>query len=139
MRLRVSSTGRTLVLLGSVAFALGCRSHQDCSDYVTAEGFGSRSMVSVRIGETVKNINDQHEALLDVLRDSAWIEARPVEPAYTIELLTGGSWESQKMLIQVGEDGDGVIEHVGDRVFFHCSRWPGFARAAFDRSTIVLR
>lgn len=129
-------------MLVSVSLALGCQaaaSNPSCFDYLEAKGFGSRSMASVRSGATVKNINDQHPALLNVLRKSELIDERPIEPAFTITLLTGGSWESQKVSIEIGKDGYGAIQHVGERVYFHCSQLPGFAEAAFNQSTIVIR
>jgi hypothetical protein len=126
----------------SVVLVLGCQpapSPETCREYLSAKGFDRPRYAQVRSGETSKNINEQIPALLTILGASEMVEERPIAPAYTLSMRTGSSRASQLMTIQIGEDGYGSIQHVEERVFFHCGHLPAFAKFAFDESTIIVR
>ena len=126
--------------VAAVAVVLGCQdpmSYPSGLEYLKAEGFGPQLFAQVR-NETTKNINDQVPALLELLRNSEMVPERRIAPWFTIWLESGSSLPSQVISIEIGVDGYGVIQHVDERAYFHCSKLPRFAEAAFNESTIVV-
>ena len=125
-------------LMAALALMLSCASYPTGFDFLKAKGFDTPWFALVRIGDTVKSIEeDRIPELMSVLRESERIEDRPIVPTLTISLAIGASFASQGIDIEVGEDGDMAIDHVGERFCFHCARLPSFAQAAFNQSTDV--
>jgi hypothetical protein len=129
-----------LLVFAPLAYELGCTSptsYPNGLEYLRAQGFGPHLFAQVR-SETVKNINDQVPALLELLRGSEMVPERPIRPDFTIYLESGSSSPSQLITIQIQSDGYGVMQHVDQRAWFYCGTLRNFTAAAFDQSTIVV-
>jgi hypothetical protein len=137
-----SIISKPFLLLVQVAFLMACQSPSsfpNSIEYLKAKGFDHALFAQVRVGDTVKNINDQLPILLEVLHNSKMIPKKAVDTVYTISLETGSSLPSQTVSIFVGIDGYGVINFKRKRAYFHCPELPTFAASTFQKSAIIVR
>lgn len=123
-------------------YLLGCQSNMTFVtgyEYLESKGFTQSLFAQIRHGDIVKNNNEQLPEILHALHDSEIVPKRPVTPTYTIYLETGSSFPSQKVSIQIGEDGYGLMQHLKEQVYFYCAQLPTTTQSAFNQSTIILQ
>jgi cobalamin biosynthesis Co2+ chelatase CbiK len=107
-------------------------------EYLTANKFGNPYFAQMKVGNTLKNINDDLPQLLELLRNSKMVPKRKVNPSYVIYLQTGSSSPSQAMSIHLDNEGFGEFQLHRHTAYFLCRELPSFSASAFQRSTILL-
>ena len=132
---------QNLILPTQMAVLLACQSPTSFPngyEFLKSKKFGNPYFAQMKVGNTLKNINDDLPRLLDLLHHSTMVPKRNVNPSYVIYLETGSSSPSQVMSIHLDNDGFGEFHLQRQRAYFQCQELPSFSTSAFQRSTIIL-
>ncbi len=106
-------------------------------EYLAANKFGHPYFAQMKVGNTLKNINDDLPQLLELLRKSKMVPKRKVNPTYVIYMQTGSSSPSQAMSILLDSEGFGEFQLRRHTAYFLCRELPSFSASAFQSSTIL--
>ena len=97
-------------------------------------------MCGISDGHVTKNANQDAIKLIDTTKQALLINKISEPPDYTVFLLSGSSFESQKITIRIGKSGEGSVEYMDKIIAYFNS--PSFYEAtvnSFNGSDIIIK